>query len=147
MSPPYSGNLHEAVASKATVVVTCFMLVYCLTSSSTLKMEATCSSEISVVFQWTTWRYIRKIGLFFQRIRRWSGVFEDSERLNVVCTQTDVARSSVVGWGTILQAERSRVPVSMRWIFFNLLNPSSRTMTLGSTQPLTEMSTRNLLGG
>jgi hypothetical protein len=30
--------------------------------------------------------------------------------------------------------------------FFNLPNHSSRTMTLGSTQPLTEMSTRNLLG-
>jgi hypothetical protein len=30
--------------------------------------------------------------------------------------------------------------------FFNLPNPSSRTMVLGSTQPLTEMSTRNLLG-
>jgi hypothetical protein len=31
--------------------------------------------------------------------------------------------------------------------FFNLPNPSSRTMALGSTQPLREMSTRNLLGG
>jgi hypothetical protein len=31
--------------------------------------------------------------------------------------------------------------------FFNLPNPSSRTMALGSTQPLTEMSTRNLSGG
>jgi hypothetical protein len=31
--------------------------------------------------------------------------------------------------------------------FFSLHNPSSRTMALGSTQPLTEMSTRNLLGG
>jgi hypothetical protein len=30
---------------------------------------------------------------------------------------------------------------------FNLYNPSSRTMTLGSTQPLTEMSMRNLPGG
>jgi hypothetical protein len=30
--------------------------------------------------------------------------------------------------------------------FFNLLNHSSRTITLGSTQPLTEMSTRNLPG-
>jgi hypothetical protein len=30
--------------------------------------------------------------------------------------------------------------------FFNWLNPSSRTMALGSTQPLTEMSTRNLPG-
>jgi hypothetical protein len=31
--------------------------------------------------------------------------------------------------------------------FFNWPNPSSRTMTQGSTQPLTEMSTRNLPGG
>jgi hypothetical protein len=29
-------------------------------------------------------------------------------------------------------------------IFSNLPNPSGRTMALGSTQPLTEMSTRNL---
>jgi hypothetical protein len=36
-----------------------------------------------------------------------------------------------------------------RWrycIFFRLLNPSSRTMALNLTQPLTEMSTRNLHG-
>jgi hypothetical protein len=32
----------------------------------------------------------------------------------------------------------------MRWIFSNLPNPSGRTMALGSTQPLTEMSTRKL---
>jgi hypothetical protein len=31
--------------------------------------------------------------------------------------------------------------------FFNLHNSSSRTMALGSTQPLTEMSARNLPGG
>jgi hypothetical protein len=31
--------------------------------------------------------------------------------------------------------------------FFNLPNPSSYAMTLGSTQPLTEMSARNILGG
>jgi hypothetical protein len=30
--------------------------------------------------------------------------------------------------------------------FFNLPNPSSHTMALGSTQPLTEMSTRNVPG-
>jgi hypothetical protein len=47
----------------------------------------------------------------------------------------------------MLQAGRSRVQVPMRWIFFNLPNPSSRTMALGSTQPLTEMSTRDLPGG
>jgi hypothetical protein len=31
--------------------------------------------------------------------------------------------------------------------FFSWPNPSSRTMTLASTQPLTEMSTRNFSGG
>jgi hypothetical protein len=31
--------------------------------------------------------------------------------------------------------------------FFNQPNPISCTMALGSTQPLTEMSTRNLPGG
>jgi hypothetical protein len=31
--------------------------------------------------------------------------------------------------------------------FFNLSNHSSRTMALGSIQPLIEMSTRNLPGG
>jgi hypothetical protein len=31
--------------------------------------------------------------------------------------------------------------------FFNLPNPSSHTMVLESTQPLTEISTRNLPGG
>jgi hypothetical protein len=30
---------------------------------------------------------------------------------------------------------------------FNSPNPSSRTMSLGSTQPLTEISTRNFPGG
>jgi hypothetical protein len=42
----------------------------------------------------------------------------------------------------------SRVRIPMTWIFFfNLSNPSSRTVTLESTQPLTEMSTMNLPGG
>ena len=31
--------------------------------------------------------------------------------------------------------------------FFHLHNPSGRTMALGSTQPLTEMSTRNISWG
>jgi hypothetical protein len=30
---------------------------------------------------------------------------------------------------------------------FNLPNPLSRTIAVGSTQPLTEMNTRNLPGG
>jgi hypothetical protein len=31
--------------------------------------------------------------------------------------------------------------------YLNLPHPSSRTMALGSAQPLTEMSTRNIPGG
>jgi hypothetical protein len=31
--------------------------------------------------------------------------------------------------------------------FFNLINPSNRNMALGSTQPLTEISTRYISGG
>jgi hypothetical protein len=48
----------------------------------------------------------------------------------------------------MLQAGRSRVRFTIRSLdFFNRPNPSSRTMALGSTQSLKEMSTRNLPGG
>jgi hypothetical protein len=47
-------------------------------------------------------------------------------------TKKKRVRGSVVGWGTMLQAGRSRVRVPMRWIFFNWPNPSS-TMALEST--------------
>jgi hypothetical protein len=57
------------------------------------------------------------------------------------------ACDSVVGQGILLQAGRSRVRFPMRSFVFNWLNPSSRNMTLVSTQPLTEMSTGNLPGG
>jgi hypothetical protein len=49
------------------------------------------------------------------------------------------AGGSVGGWGTMLQADEVIG-------FFTWPNPSSRTVALGSTQPLTEMSTRNLPG-
>jgi hypothetical protein len=51
------------------------------------------------------------------------------------------ARGSVIGCGTVLQAGKSPVLVPDEADFFNLPNPSSRTMVLGSTQPITEMST------
>jgi hypothetical protein len=48
----------------------------------------------------------------------------------------------------MLQAGRSRVGFPIRSLdFLNLPNLSSRIMALGSTQPLTEVSTRNLPGG
>jgi hypothetical protein len=50
----------------------------------------------------------------------------------------------------MLQAGKSRDRIPMRsldfFFFFSLPSPSSRTMALESTQPLTEMSTRTLLG-
>jgi hypothetical protein len=58
------------------------------------------------------------------------------------------ARGSVSGSGTTLQAGSSWGRFPPRSLnFLNLPNPSSRTMAPGSTQPLTEMSTRNLPGG
>jgi hypothetical protein len=46
----------------------------------------------------------------------------------------------------MLQAERSPVRIPGEVDFFNLPNPSSRIMALGSTEPLTESSSRNLSG-
>jgi hypothetical protein len=47
----------------------------------------------------------------------------------------------------MLQPRRPGVRFLMKsLVFFTFHNPSSRTMALGSTQPLTEMSTRNLPG-
>jgi hypothetical protein len=45
----------------------------------------------------------------------------------------------------VLQGGRSRVRVPMRWIFFSIYI-ILHTMALGSTQPLSEVSTRNLPG-
>jgi hypothetical protein len=47
----------------------------------------------------------------------------------------------------MLQAESSPVRVPDEVDFFNLPNPSSRPMALGSPQPLTKMCTRNFPGG
>jgi hypothetical protein len=47
----------------------------------------------------------------------------------------------------MLQAGRSPVRVQDEVDIFSLPNPSSRTMALGSTQPLTQISTRNFRGG
>jgi hypothetical protein len=57
------------------------------------------------------------------------------------------AHASMVGSGTMLQAGRSPIRVPDEVDFFNSPNPSSHTMALGSTQPLIEISTRNLPGG
>jgi hypothetical protein len=45
----------------------------------------------------------------------------------------------------VLQCHRPLIPVEVIG-FYSRSNPSSRTMALGSTQPLSEISTRNLPG-
>jgi hypothetical protein len=49
----------------------------------------------------------------------------------------------------MLQAGKSRVRFPMRSMDFpiDLILPAALTMALGSTQPLTEMNTRNFRGG
>ena len=58
------------------------------------------------------------------------------------------ARGGAVGWGTALQSRKvaGSIPDGAIGIF-HWHNPSGRTMALGSTQPLTEMSTRNISWG
>jgi hypothetical protein len=57
-------------------------------------------------------------------------------------------RGSIVSWDTMLHGGRSSAQFPTRPLdFFNLLNHSSPTMSLGSAKPLTEMSIRNFLGG
>jgi len=55
------------------------------------------------------------------------------------------ARGGTVGWGTALQAGKvaGSIPYGVIAIF-HWRNPSDRTMALGSTQSLTEMSTRSI---
>jgi hypothetical protein len=53
-------------------------------------------------------------------------------------------RGGAVGRGTALEARKSRVRISGFTGTFHWHNPSGRTMALGSTQPLTEMSTKDI---
>jgi hypothetical protein len=62
------------------------------------------------------------------------------------CYVSKGARGGAVGWGTALQAGRSRVRFPIEPLKF-IDNPSGRTMGPGLTQPLTEMSTRNISWG
>ena len=58
------------------------------------------------------------------------------------------ARGGAVGWGTALQAWEfaGLIPDGVIGIF-DWHNPSSRTMALGSTHSLIEMSTRHISSG
>jgi hypothetical protein len=58
------------------------------------------------------------------------------------------ARGSTVGWSVLCYKSEGRSSIPDEVIgFFYWPNPSNRTTVLGSTKPLTEMSTRNLPEG
>jgi hypothetical protein len=59
-----------------------------------------------------------------------------------VLLRSNGERGSIVVRSATLQAGKSRVRITIRPMdfFFNLPNPSSRTMALGLTQPLTEIT-------
>jgi hypothetical protein len=108
--------------------------------SSILKMEAVHSTDISVNFYQTTRRHITQDTTLYS-INRHNPKSHTENKIDSLLLR-------IVGWGTTLQAGRSRVRVPMRPLyFFSWPNPTSRTIALGSTQPLKEMSTRNLPEG
>jgi hypothetical protein len=76
------------------------------------------------------------------------GLLDDNNKMDVTetgyelpdCSSTSEYRRAVGPHEHHIEASESEVVG-----FFNLLNPPSSTVALGSTQPLKEMSTRNLL--
>jgi hypothetical protein len=66
--------------------------------------------------------------------------------INYICDFPG-ARVSLVGWSTIATSRKVAGSIPDEFIeYFNWSNPSSRTMALVSTQPLAEVSNRNLSG-
>ena len=64
--------------------------------------------------------------------------------LNLLCAYMGVC-GGAVRWGTVLLVGRSQFRFPMLSLgFFSLTFSSGRTMALGLTQTLTEMSTRNI---
>jgi hypothetical protein len=125
----------------------------------TVKRHNTLENLVGSVMIWKLWRLAVEPWLLVVpcRVYKWSGnpisnlnpAYDVTVLLYILhmfrYTQSSSGpRGSLVGWGTMLQAGRSRVRVPMRWNFSNLLNPSSRTMALEPTQTVREMSTRNL---
>ena len=65
-----------------------------------------------------------------------------------VLSYTFIACGGAVGWGTVLQAWRSRVRFPMVSLeFFIVIILPAATVAVGLTQSLTEMSTRNISWG
>jgi hypothetical protein len=93
--------------------------------------------SVCCYFMWTLYSHTHMMIFIDMGMDVWAWYFVSSNLIrhfNPVFKK-NVACGSIVGWGTMLQAGRSRDRVPMRWIFFNWPNPSSRTMALELTQP------------
>jgi hypothetical protein len=78
----------------------------------------------------------------------WSSSYHDCYHIIIIIINIMGASVSAVGWGTMLQARMTQSWFPIKPLdFFNWPNSSIRTMALGLTQLLTEMSTRNLPAG
>jgi hypothetical protein len=95
MLPPSSGSKNKPSKKPAcskhsrALLDVCFMLVSCLAYSLILKMEATCSSETSVGFQWITW-------CCSQECRTHSHCFENSNP--IICSVQSCHYAMTVRW-------------------------------------------------
>jgi hypothetical protein len=76
----------------------------------------------------------------------WNGLWLIHSELLI---NSPFTRGSVVGWLHYATSRKvvGSIPEEVIEFFFNLLIPSTSTVALGSTQPLTEMSTGNPHGG
>ena len=76
-------------------------------------------------------------------------VTEPRERCTQLWQETSLLSADNEFWisDTAQQAGRSRVPFPIESEIFHWFNSSGRTVALGSTQPLTEISTRDLPRG
>jgi len=113
-----------------------------LVRSQNWKKRLLASSYLSVRMEqlgshWTNFRRIRYFNIFRKSVDKIQILLKNDKNKKYFTG----ARGGAVGWSTALLAGRSRVPfpmVSLR--IFHWHNTSSRTIALGLTLPLTEMS-------
>jgi hypothetical protein len=110
----------------------------------------------SSIAAWTWGKYIRAMDFHFWHMGSWAWIkcvwYErKKESCSTICNKQSMTRQGT-RWRSWLrhcatsQKVAGSIPFGVNGSF-HWHNPSSRTMALGSTQPLTEMSIRNISWG
>jgi hypothetical protein len=76
-------------------------------------------------------------------------ILSSDQNSGIICKEKNIGKDKLLYTileFCVIQKVVGLIPIEVIG-FFNWPNSSTRTMVLGSTQPLTEMSTRNLPGG